>query len=107
MPNPQWVISKYARPEDEAEKFEVDEEYGNCYQCIDHSAPNHRTLVSKSEYLPTTPPERWEEVPIETVLSLRHDDRDLVSLVRVELWCAKNERFVIQDGKLVLQRRII
>lgn len=99
MPNTQWVISKYARPGDEAEKFEVDEEYGTCYQCIDRSAPHHRTLVSKSEYIPTTPPERWEEVPIEG------EGCGLV-LRAVAKLCDDGEQFSIQDGKLVLQRRV-
>lgn len=102
MSTTQWVISKYAKPEDEAEKWRVvlENEYAYAATSSIYEETQYIFWLPKHEYIPTTPPERWEEVPIEG------EGRSMV-LRAVAGLCARDERFIIQDGKLVLQRRTL
>lgn len=98
--NPQWVISKYA-PET-GEKWEVDETHAHyrsdiCWQVPCKDARGAFMYLPKSEYIPTTPPERWENIPF--IFSPA-----LAGLL--EGLCEKGQRVIEEDGKLVLQRRV-
>lgn len=106
MSNTQWVISKYAKEGDGAEKFEVIEDYPASYLIkVIQNDRWYNLDAPKIEYIPTTPPERWETVPIEECITVVNG-RCLVSKKWGGTFCAKNERFQIQDGKLVLQRKV-
>lgn len=85
-----WVVSKYAK-DGEGDKFEVKEVLHDVYFC-ERESSLWNLYLPKSEYIPCDPPERWETVPI----------KDFAMIYDME----KGDRFIIEDGKLVLQRKV-
>lgn len=88
---PQWVISKYA-PET-GEKWEVTGETETAWKV---DTEEYFFWLPKSEYIPTTPPERWEDIPF-------HISPAVAGILQG--FCEIGQRVIEADGKLVLQRR--
>lgn len=107
MSDTQWVVSKYA-PE-MGEKFEVLEEMNNCFKvaCNDNSWYH---FLPKREYIPTTPPERWEPINAKWhITGKRAEYRDVELLycyAVAEITLLEGFRFIEGNGALLLQRKV-